>query len=311
MLVRHAFYAGLLAALCLWPAFCSAQVVLRPNYIHSDEYRTTEQVKSNQALILAGQSLDTSAEQTAGVRYRIGPADASGQIPVSIKFEELATRMSLPGGVEVAFDSQNDDGTSDESLPGILQGAMRAMHGAELSAAVNGDGRVLSFTGGAAVLEKMAEPAKSLFGGQLDDNVLKRELQQSIDRFPAEPVKPGDAWQRTHVLDAGQGQQLVFDERLEYVGPVERNGRTLHHVRPQVTAVRYTIPENANSPFKLKDSDLKVESSSGDLYVDATKGRLIARNEKLRVKGTFTLVGNGMDLPATLDLTIETVHQEE
>lgn len=306
----------LTVAVCclLSPAWSHAQVVLRADYSQPASYRTTETVQIDQTLNIAGQSLVTSSAQTIGMLYFInfiGEADAAGLIPLQMKFESVTASIGLPGGLNVEFDSQNDDGQVGQPPVSLLKSAFRAMVGVELTALIDGEGKVKSFTGGEQVLEKVDPEMKAYMASQIDEQVLKASLQSSIDRFPADAVKPGDVWTRTQVMNLGQGQQLTFDERLEYVGTVEKDGRPLEHVRTQATAVRFSIAENAAMPFKLKgESDLKVESSSGDIYVDAKTRRVVARDEKVRLKGKLVLATADMELPATLDLSLSTTHAE-
>lgn len=300
-----AFFASLLC-----PAWSSAQVVLRTDFNQPSEYQTTEKVEIGQTLNIAGQSIETSSEQEFGMSYRVGEADAAGLIPLQMKFETVKASIGLPGGVNVEFDSKNDDGQESPQPAELLKSALRALVGIELTAMVDRKAQVQSFTGAAMALEKIAPEMKSVLASQLDEAMLKSNLQMAIDRFPAEPVKPGDVWTRTQVMNLGQGQQMTFDERLEYVGTVEKEGHKLEHVRTQCTAVRFGIADNAALPLKVKESDLKIESSSGDLYVDLQTHRIFLRNEKVNVKGKIVFVADNADLPATIDLTIDTTHTE-
>jgi len=297
----------LTVAVCclLSPAWSHAQVVLRSDYSQPAEYRTTESVQIDQTLNIAGQSVVTTSAQTMGMLYQIGEADAAGLVPLRLKFESVTASIGLPGGLNVEFDSQNDDGQAGQPPVSLLKSAFRAMVGVELTALIDGEGKVKSFTGGEQALEKVDPEMKAYMASQVDEQVLKAGLQSAIDRFPAEAVKPGDVWTWTQVLNLGQGQQLTFDNRLEYVGTVEKDGRQLEHVRAQATAVRFNIVENAAMPFKLKgESDLKVESSSGDIYVDAMTRRVVLSDDKVRLKGKLVLATADMELPATLDLSL-------
>lgn len=294
----------------LWTAAADAQVVLRTDFNKPTEYHTTEAVQIDQTLNIADQSLATSSQQTFELVYTVGEKDAAGLIPVRIKFATVKASIGLPGGINVDFDSKSDDGQDGDPPAGLLKGALRAMVGAELTAMINDQSQVQSFAGFAPLLEKLAPEIKPLLASQFDETILKSNFQMAIDRFPAEPVKPGDVWTRTQVMNLGQGQQLTFDEKLEYVGTVDKDGRKLEHVKAQSTGVRYSTADNATLPLKLKESDLKVESSTGDLYVDASSRRVVIRDEKVNCKGKIVFLANNAELPATLDLTISTKHTE-
>jgi len=287
-----------------------AQVVLRTDFSRPVEYQSTEVVQLDQKLNIADQMLDTASQQTFEMKYTLGERDAAGMTPLHVKFEVVKASFGLPGGINVDFDSTTDDGKDGDPPVGLFKGAFRAIVGTELTAMINDQAQVQSFTGTAPLLEKIPPELKPLLASQFDESILKSDLQMSIDRFPAEAVKPGDVWTRTLVMNLGQGQRLAFDEKLEYVGTVDKDGRKLEHVKTQATGVRYTIADNAALPFKVKESDLKVESSAGNLYVDAQTRRVAVREEKVNVKGNIVYLANNGELPATLDLTISTKHTE-
>ena len=294
----------------LWTGAAEAQVVLRTDFSKPAEYQSTEVVQLDQKLNIAEQLLETSSQQTFEMNYKVGDKDAAGMTPLQLKFAAVKAIVGLPGGINVDFDSKTDDGKDGDPPAGLFKGAFRAIVGTELTAMIDGQSQVQAFTGTAQLLEKLPPEIKPLLASQFDESILKSDLQMSIDRFPAEPVKPGDVWTRTMVMNLGQGQRLVFDEKLEYVGTVDKNGRKLEHVTTQATGVRYSIADNATMPFKVKESELKVESSTGNLYVDAQTRRVVLREEKVNTKGKIVFLANNGELPATLDLTISTTHTE-
>ena len=63
---------------------------------------------------------------------------------------------------------------------------------------------------------------------------------------------------------------------------------------------------NAQTPLKVTKSDLKVESSDGTILFDREAGCVVEAKGKIQVKGDLTMMIQGMELPGTLDLNMET-----
>ena len=62
---------------------------------------------------------------------------------------------------------------------------------------------------------------------------------------------------------------------------------------------------NSKSPLKVKSSELKITSSDGTILFDREKGAIVESTSKMRSEGDKKTEINGMELPAKLDLTIE------
>jgi len=63
---------------------------------------------------------------------------------------------------------------------------------------------------------------------------------------------------------------------------------------------------NANSPLKIKSSELTVASSEGTILFDRTKGAVVESVSKIKITGDMKTEINATEVPAKLDLTIET-----
>ena len=135
---------------------------------------------------------------------------------------------------------------------------------------------------------------------------LTREAVQARDVLPDKPVNKGDRWQRTRVLHAGAGQILTFETYYEYAGTMEKGGKTLDKIDSFIGGVTYTLDPNSPLPLKLLKSDLKIDSSMGSVLFDREKGQIVESTSATRITGPITFSVNGQELPAKLDLTMET-----
>jgi hypothetical protein len=125
-----------------------------------------------------------------------------------------------------------------------------------------------------------------------------------MSRLPEKPVKVGDRWQRTEVMDIGSGQTLTYEVYYEYAGTVEKAGKTLDKIAILAGEVKYAVADGP-LPFKVTSSDLKVDSSMGYLLFDRAAGLIVELNDRQKISGPLTLNINGMDLPSTVELTLE------
>jgi hypothetical protein len=122
-------------------------------------------------------------------------------------------------------------------------------------------------------------------------------------------VRPGETWDRTEVVDLEGGQSLTFQKRYEYKGPVQKDGKTYDQIAVKATSVVYALDPSANAQAKVDKSDLKVESSEGNILFDRQAGRVVESGAKTRIKGTMSITIMGKEFPDSgLDLTIETHH---
>jgi len=116
-------------------------------------------------------------------------------------------------------------------------------------------------------------------------------------------VNIGDTWQRDETANLGQGQEFQLQRTFTYLGPEERNGKTMEKVDMKTTSVAFDI--GGQLPLQLKESDLKVESSEGAYWYDPELKEIVEIHDKNNFVGTMTFVANGNELPAELDLTME------
>ena len=124
--------------------------------------------------------------------------------------------------------------------------------------------------------------------------------------FPDVLLRKGEPWDRTETMDLGAGQTLTFQKQYEYLGTVEKAGRTLDKIGVKETTVSYAMEANPALPVSVSQSDLKVDSSDGTVLFDRELGRVVESHNKTHITGDLTLQANGMDIPAKLDLTLDT-----
>jgi hypothetical protein len=143
---------------------------------------------------------------------------------------------------------------------------------------------------------------------------VKAALQQAIDRYPRETVKPGDQWEREIVMPLGEGQLFTLKRKFTYVGPEIRSTvastRKLEKVTVTTESLQYSIRPTSGIPGKVTKSDLKVDSGETILLFDPQKGRTVSSADKMHVTGSLTLNIMNVELGGDLDLTMDMRSEE-
>lgn len=290
-----------LVALCLLAIPAFGQVVLKPKFKEGTSFKVREKTTSDQVLTLNGMPLPTKSDNTAVAVVTIGKKDEKGNLPIATKVESLVVDLTLPGNMNVHFDSAKPDEKASNPNLEVLLEIFRKLVGNTTTITLGPGNKVVS-------VEGIQE------GSQADPDSVKEQFQQEIDRFPAEPIKPGDKWKRTVQQDLGQGQVFTFERDYEYVGPVDEfptvaGSRKLDKVTATDTSVTYSTKGNAGL-ISVKKSDLTVESSKHTLLFDRESGRTVSSESEVKIKGPLSLAINNMDFTGELKLTLNQKEEE-
>ncbi len=122
--------------------------------------------------------------------------------------------------------------------------------------------------------------------------------------MPTEPVNKGDSWQRAQSANLGAGQIMTFQNKFTYEGTVEKNGKTLDKITLKTLSVDFAL-QDSPLPLQLKGSALKATESDGTILFDRVLGQVVETTSSIRIEGEITFSVNNMDLPAKLDLKMQ------
>ncbi len=291
-----------LVVLCV-VASAEAQVslVYNPPTKQGTVIRTEAEIENQQTLTIAGMPLETEANNFATAVTTIGPSTATGGYTATGEYEVLQADLSLPGGLKVAFNSNNlGEGPANPQAAMIVD-MLRAMAPAKWKLELGSDHKVLK----AEYIGGPITGVSDVFKSDLDPERLKERGNNEVARYATEPMQPGETWKRTENLDLGSGQSFELEREYTYVGPEEKNGRPLEKVTVNVLSTILHVADNPAVPAKVTESDLTVESSEGDLWYDPELKLYVETQQQFHVKGSLTLAINGMELPGELDLTMK------
>jgi hypothetical protein len=279
------------------------QVTLASKLIEGSKYHLELETKLSQTLTLAGQDIETSSDSRSVTRVAVGRRDAAtGRIVAEHQVESLQVTIGTEG-MEYRFDSANPDDRGSSPLE-IVRDIHKALAKRLTRITHDAQGRVEKVESEMVILGSVPEEVRALVKDQLDPEQLKRAANDEIDQIKSEPLQPGDAWQRTTTANFGSGQIMTFKTEFTYVGPWEKDGRTLEKISSKVIEVDFGL-QNSPLPFTVKDSKLTAPESAGTVLFDRQRGQIVESTAKMRITGGMTFVVNNADLPATLDLKIE------
>jgi len=268
--------------------------------------RTIQSVaKTNQVLTIGGQEVPSASDRHVVEKITIGKRDADGRVPLRTTVETVKVDISLPGGLSINFDSAKPDPKSDVAELQTQIEVLRGLSGASYTVLVDKDQQVTAVQGVDKVLETAPQGAAAALKEALSLPTLKRAVAQEWAAIPNKVVNKGEKWQKTQVLDIGGGQTLTFENYYEYQGTVEKGGKTFDRISVFAGDVKYDLDPAADSPVKVVRSELKVDSSLGQVLFDREAGQIVESESTTHILGPMTLSINGMELAAKVDLTLE------
>jgi hypothetical protein len=298
------FILGLLTACCS-PAL--AQVKLEHKLAESKTTRSEVTSRTTQKLTIAGMEIDTESDARTTVKVTTGKRDDGGHLKAQTKVEGLQLTVKVQG-TDYVFDSSNPDNAGGSALE-ILRPLHKAILQRVTTSTHDKDNKIVQIEFDQDPLNGLSDDSRKLFKSQFDVENIKATANQELDRISSEPVKTGDSWERTSKLNLEGGQTMTMTTRYTYLGETEKNGRKLDKIETKVLSVDYGLAADSSLPLMLKSSDLKTSDSKGELLFDREAGEIVYSSSTLHITGDILFAANNVDLPAKLDLKIESSSQ--
>jgi Family of unknown function (DUF6263) len=306
---------GIVGVSCLapfWTQTAYAQVKLEYKYPEGRKltYKTTS--KTRQALTLMGMGIETETDETVISSRAVGKKRADSTLPIEDKVESLHVQMSLPGGLNLTYDSSDPNLKVDNPALAFLGEVFKLAGQVSYTIVLDAQNKVRAIEGTEKLLEKAdkLDPlARDTIRSRIEPDKLKTKFEQEHGNLPEVLARPGEPWERTEVLDAGNGQTITFHKKYEYLGTEKRGDKTLDKISGKAIGVDFKQDPESKSPLKVVKSDLKVESSDGTILFDREEGCVVHAQGKTRLKGPMTFSANGQEIPGDIDLTLESSTQ--
>ena len=238
------------------------------------KYKTT--TKTRQVLTLMGQEFENERTETIITSRTVGKRRGDSTMPVEEKIESLHIELSLPGGINVTFDSSDPNAKIDNPALAFLGEVFKLAGETTYTVVLDDQNKVKAIEGTEKLLEKadkLSPRRGMLIRSHLESDKLKREFEQEHRHLPDVLARPGESWERTEILDIGSGQTLTFQKKYEYAGTEKKGDKTLDKITSKATEVEYKQDPAANAQLKVLKSDLKVESSDETILFDREEGQ--------------------------------------
>jgi hypothetical protein len=287
-----------------------AQVKLQYKFPEGKALKYKTNTKTQQVLTLMGQKIEQQEDETEISSRTVGKRRSDSTVPIEEKVESLRVELSIPGGIKVTYDSSDPNAKIDNPALEFLGEVFKLASEATYTVVLDDQNKIKAIEGAEKLLEKadkLSPTARDTIRSHIETDRLKLEFEQYLRRLPDVLARPGETWERTEILDLGNGQTLTFQKKYEYVGTEKKGDKTLERISSKTTKAELKQDPAANAQLKVVKNDVKVESSDETILFDREEGQVVSSQGKVRVKGdNVTYSINGMDLAGTMDLTIET-----
>jgi len=280
------------------------QVTLKHKLVEGEKITYETKLRMKQTISIDGAEFTTSNRQTVVVSMQMGKRDKNGLLPCDCAIAHLKTTLSLPGSIEIAFDSEKPDTEMTDPRFEPIMNALRASAKLKYRQVYGKNDRVISVTGSESILKTLDPTTAALLKDQINAEYLKMATNQDLDQIPGKPVKKGDKWQRKRKMQLGSGQTMKIDSEYEYLGTVQHKGKTLHKIKSVAREVSYEQDPAARSQWKVTSSDLGIETLEGAMYFDQEAGRICEAYNKSRISGDMKMLIQGQEKECRLDLFI-------
>jgi len=291
-------------ALLLAP-LAKAQVVIKPRPQAPGTFETQVTLNLTQKLTIMGQELDTGQSQKATTKTVVSQPDSDGNVTYSTTNSAFENTMTLPGGIELKYDSNGENKPQGTQVDFLLS-VFEVLAKATTTIVFDKEGEIKSAKITSEGLDELDEQAKAILGSDLDDDTIEANVKNDLAKFRSEAVKPGDSWEDTTTMNLGGGAVFELAVTKKYIGVVTKDGKQLHKVEATYTDVDFEQSAPSPGAPAVTDSDLEITTGTFVILFDAEKGQVVSSKLTLNVKGSITLTIANMDLPAELTLEMTT-----
>ena len=302
-------FLGVACLALVWSQAAFAQVKLEYKFSEGKKLSYKITSKKHQSLTFMGMEVESDEDRTSVESFTVGKRRGDSSLPITRKVESLRVQMTLPGGIQLTYDTTDPNSRID--VPGFtFLGDVFKLAGEVAYTVVLDDHNKVKTVEGAEKLkekiEKLDPKTQDMIRNEYEADTLKRSFEQAISVLPDILARPGEPWERTQIIDTDRGQSLNFRKKYEYLGTEKKGDKTLDRISIKVLEVKNETKSDSNLPLKTGKSELKVESSEGRILFDRDLGRPVSVREKVRIKGNINYSANGMDIPTAVNLSIET-----
>jgi Family of unknown function (DUF6263) len=263
------FVATLALAISIAPGQ-SDGVLLRWKLKEGDTFYAKTVSNMEQTVTAMGRDIEQKQDQTTVHRYKVLKASAKAYTVEQTILQSITESNIAPGGL------------------GDLDKKMR---GSTFTVELDGDLKVTKISGVAELVKKLGEDnplLKQVLSGMLNDNLMKKSVEDVFRCGPDKAVKVDDTWKRDESIPLGPLGDMSM--KLEFKLAKSKDGTE------EITyggEAKYGAPKEAAAggglPFTIAKADLKTEKFVGSMVFDSKAGRTKEAKIEMHLAGTMTV----------------------
>ena len=154
-----------------------------------------------------------------------GRGDAT--LPVREKVESHRNELSLPGGIQITYDSKDPDAKIDNEQLKFLEDLFKLAGQIDYTVIVDAKNKVKAVEGTEKLLEKADKLnprcSATRCAAALQADKLKAKFEQTHGNLPDVLARPGEPWERTETMDTG-GQEFHLPQEVRIRRAPRRRG---------------------------------------------------------------------------------------
>ncbi len=287
------------------PAFCQA-VKFERKYTAGERVLVFSTEKLSQSIDMQFMKADTGVTGSKTTLIETSKRNDKGEFTRTHTLKTMKTEASMPGGMEMSFDSRKPDAAVAPQIPGAPGAGDQMLDSVKASMKA-----VRTFTFdknnklvGAKLSGLDLSSMPAMAAAEFDEGALLKARQTQLDALPQKAVRPGETWKKKTITPLGAGQNLHQDVTYTYRGLVKRGGKMYDKIETVTTAAELKVEEG--SPAQLKGSDVKPgPKSRGEIWFDRSAGRIVASKVVIDLEGTITIAAPTGSLDAGFKMKIE------
>ena len=274
-------------------------------------YKTTSRVRQVLAF-MNNMDKESTVRETKVWTRSVGKHRPDSTLPIAEKVEFLRYDYTLPGGLKLSLDSSDPKLKINTPELRFLGDLFKLQSVIGYVLLVDGQAKVKAVEGTEQLKEKLGKFDSTItseeFQSVIATDRLKGKFEQAIRSLPDVPAKTGEPWERTELLEIN-GKPFTLRKKYEYRGTEKKEDKTLEKISSKVLEIKYDQDPKTKLPLRVVKSELKVDSSDGSILFDREEGHIVSASERLRIKGSMTYSGGGVEQTVPFDLNFDTTTQ--
>lgn len=267
----------------------SAQTKLEWKFKEGEKFFLEQVVNNKMAVKVMGMDMNMDTVQTQVTSFAVLKKNSDGSVVIEQKIESIKIEAEGPAAAFAQAGQQMEGASFKFTLSPKLQ--VTKFEGyEEFVKKLGGDDPMLG-----AMMRMM-----------MSEETMKQSAAEPFAFLPDKPVSKGDKWERK------QNLQMAFigltsENKYNYQGKDTLNGKPVEKIGVTST-VKFEPPKGdaGGLPFQISKADFKPEKSDGTFFFDASAGKLVSSEVKMKMKGTMGMSVAGQEIEMEMDVDTTT-----